>query len=154
MENGTIMGNGYGGVGFIVLVLLFWFFSKENEMPNGCCQDMSTQAASAVATQTTLNDAIRQQQEFCKITSGQYEQTEKTRDKLDAFRDEYQNNRYLDAKFASQKLETDNALLRQQLINQNQFNAINSNLAELSCNCLKRPPFYPYGCTPCPASAS
>lgn len=144
--------NGYGGIGFIVLVLLFWFFSKSNEMPNGCCQDMSNQCASSIAQQTTLNDAIRNQQEFCKVTSGQYEQTEKTRDKMDNLRDEYQNNRYLDAKFATQKLETENALLRQQLISQGQFNATNAEIAKIQCECLKRPPFYPYGCTPCPAT--
>lgn len=43
-------------------------------------------------------------------------------------------------------------MLRQQLATQAQFNNVNSNIAEISCNCLKRPPFYPYGCTPCPAA--
>lgn len=154
MINGTNRtdGSGFFTSGIIILLLVLWFFNKNNETPSGYCQDMSNQCASAIATQTTLNGEIRNQQEFCRITSGQYEQTEKTRDKLDSLRDEYQNNRYLDAKFELSSKDTEIALLKQQLITQQQFNQTNASIAQLGCECLKRPPVYPYVCTPCPAN--
>ena len=150
MTNGT---NGYGGVGFIALILLFFFFNKSNEIPNGYCQDMSTACASGIATQTQLEGAYRSEQELCNQNTLILTNNEKTRDKMDAFRDEYQRDQLSQARFAQQKADFENGMLRQQLATQAQFNTVNSNIAEVSCNCLKRPPVYPYVCTPCPASS-
>ena len=150
MTNGN--GMGYGGIGFIALILLFFFFKDSNEVPNGYCQDMSTQCASGLSTQTQLNSAIRTEQELCNQNTLILTNNEKTRDKLDAFRDEYQRDQLSQARFAQSKSDTENALLRQQLITQAQFNTVNNSIADVSCNCLKRPPFYPYGCTPCPVT--
>jgi len=152
MDTLTNGNTGYGGVGFLALILLFWFFSKSNETPNGYCQDMSTACASGIATQNQLQSAIRTEQELCNQNTLILTNNEKTRDKLDAFRDEYQRDQLSQARFAQQKADFDNGMLRQQLATQAQFNTVNANIAQVSCECLKRPPFYPYGCTPCPAT--
>ena len=152
MDTLTNGNTSYGGVGFIVLVLLFWFFSKQNECPNGYCQDISAQTASAVSQQTQMENAIRAQKELCDQNTLIFNQNEMTRNKVDDYRAEFKQDQIDQLRFANQKAQFDNAMLQQQLINQNQFNQINTNIAELSCNCLKKPPFYPYGCTPCPAT--
>ncbi len=142
VTNGT---TGYGGVGFIVLILVFWFFSKNNETPNGYCQDISNQCASGIEVQTTLNNSIRTQKEFCEVTTEVFKENEKTRDKLDEFRDEYQRDQLMTARMA---LQTE--MLKNQT--NAQFCATNASIAKIECECLKRPPFYPYGCTPCPVT--
>lgn len=151
MTNGN--GQTVGGIGWVVFILLaLWFFGNQNQMPNGYCQDMSNQCASAIATQTTLNGEIRNQKEFCELTTEVFQENEKTRDKLDSFRDEYQRDQLAQARFAQQKADFENSMLRQQLVTQGQFNDTNARLAQISCECLKRPPVYPYVCTPCPVN--
>ena len=154
MENGTMTNgwNGYGGIGFLALILLFYFFNKSNEVPNGYCQDMSNQCASAVTTQTQLESAIRTETELGAQNVLILNQNEMTRNKLDNFRAEFKQDQIDQLRFAQSKAETENALLRQQLVSQNQFNELSRQIASVDCNCLKRPPVYPYVCTPCPAN--
>lgn len=150
MTNGL---NGYGGIGFLALILLFYFFNRNNEVPNGYCQDMSTQCASAVATQTQLESAIRTETELGAQNVLILNQNEATRNKLDNFRAEFKQDQIDQLRFAQAKSDTENAILRQQLFNQNQFNELSRQIASVDCNCLKKPPFWPVGCTPCPATS-
>ena len=154
MTNDSGIGLGMGGIGFLALILIFWFLNKSNETPNGYCQDMSTQCASGIATQTQLNSAIRTEQELCNQNTLILTNNEKTRDKLDNFRDEYQRDQLSQARFSQQKADFENSMLRQQLVTQSQFATTNASIAQLGCQCLKNPPFYPYGCTPCPVSCN
>lgn len=148
-------GNGYsmGGIGFLALILLFFFFKDGNEVPNGYCQDMSNACASGISTQTQLESAIRTETELAAQNVLILNQNEATRNKLDNLRAEFKQDQIDQLRFGQQKAEFENSMLRQQLITQAQFNTTNASIAELGCNCLKRPPFYPYGCTPCPATA-
>ena len=152
MDTLTNGNTGYGGVGFIVLVLLFWFFSKQNEVPNGYCSEMSTATASQIGQQTALDNAIRSQKDLCDQNVLILNQNEMTRNKVDDYRAEFKQDQIDQLRFANQKADFDNAMLRQQLTTQAQFNTVNSNIAEVQATALKVPPFYPYGCTPCPAT--
>ena len=152
MDTLTNGNTGYGGVGFIVLVLLFWFFSKQNEVPNGYCSEMSTATASQIGQQTALDNAIRSQKDLCDQNVLILNQNEMTRNKVDDYRAEFKQDQIDQLRFSQQQAQFDNAMLKQQLANQYQFNTINTNIASLASTALKTPPFYPYGCTPCPAT--
>ena len=87
MTNGNVTG--MGGIGFLALILLFFFFKDSNETPNGYCQDMSTACASGIATQTQLESAIRTETELANQNVLILNQNEATRNKLDNFRSEF-----------------------------------------------------------------
>lgn len=143
---------GLGGYGLIIfLILLFFIFFWGNgrgavaadvAVANGGCGRVSNCDIERLTLEESCKNYLITTNTANATQAVVVADGEKTRTKIDFY--EYQNLRdqLADAK-------SKNMFLEGRIYSDAQFNALNSQLAEIKCNTPQRPPFYAAGGLPC-----